>query len=664
MKTHCLLAALLLSHMQLGALAETQQDALITGSRAGQQLGKEAFLLRLVATPTAPLRIALLPPKALNRGSSVPPLPSGLSEATLNELSRLLPAWTWQSASLAPLPSPSPSVALTASSSPAPMASPQPSAQPTSSPSPAAQRQPVLEQARTETQNSSGLPHNLEIMRLSDQLGVDMALSLRVQAVDQGFWVLATLYSGADGSVLMNRKLTVSQLNAAEIATALQKEFKELKLSPPVNDIGVAGSELHLRSTPDELHAYLDDVPVGLTPLILRGLTPGEHQLRLFENEPYQVERIRVVSEPPGIMVKVNERELGRTPVDFPSELMLAGRFEVEFIAEGRDRYEAEIQVQTDPANVPVRLDELPPQRTPVTFQELANRKHVLHLLPQHTVDVLLPLNLPATGIQTAEIDAYKYAKLIVDTNVSNVELMLDNELVGETPFSANLTQGRHTISLRKNRYRNYEQELELIAGKTHALQINLRPRSADTSIFLTPTGELTPQFNIGAKYLGFGNLVRGESSELGHLYGLEVDYGWPEVFKFANTFDIGFEVSAYFFALQTASLWRNFQGLGSKMQFLRESDSIPISAALGAYANIDPTRPKLVGYLSLSRNFGDFALHLGIQTHGFNINVGYTGWENIRVGLLLYADSFFRLLSDEGESTTTFYGLQAGYSF
>ncbi len=664
-----LLTSLLLSTQlipfTLPTWAQNQQDALITGTRAGKQMGDAAFLLRLVATPSAPLRIALLPPQSLKPKGSDSTIPAGLRESLLNELSRLYPEWNWQNAELGALNSASP----VPDSTPVPMPSSstvsesvqsnRTTQQSQPSPSP---RQPILDSESMGTQ--SGLVHNLEVIQLADQIGVDLALSLRIQPVSQGVWVLATLYSGADGSVLMNRKLNLARLEANELAAALHKELSELTQTPPVNDIEATGSELHLRSTPDQLHAYLDDVPVGLTPLILRGLPPGEHQLRLFEIEPYQVERIRIVSEPPGVMVKVNQRELGRTPVDFPAELMVPGRFEVELQTEGRDRYEAEIQVQTNPANIPVRLDNLPVQRTPVTFQELANRSYVLHLLPQRAVDMLLPFNLPATGIQTADIDAYKYAKLIVNTNVSNVELMLDDELAGETPFSANLPQGRHVISLNKNRYRSFEQELELIAGKTHELKVELRPRSADTSIFLTPTGELTPQFNIAAKYLGFGNLVRDESSELGHLYGLEVDYGWPELFKFANTFDIGLEVSAYFFALQTASLWRNFQGIGGKMQFLRESDSIPISAALGAYTNIDPARPKLVGYLSLSRNFGDLALHLGIQTHGFNINVGYTGWENVRIGLLLYADSFLRLLSEPGESTTTFYGLQAGYSF
>ena len=153
--------------------------------------------------------------------------------------------------------------------------------------------------------------------------------------------------------------------------------------------------------------------------------------------------------------------------------------------------------------------------------------------------------------------------------------------------------------------------------------------------------------------------------NERAFLYGVEIDYGWPEIYQFNENFNLGLEISAAYFALQSESYFRQYPGLGTKVQFLRENDNIPISAAVGGYVTLDPEHFNTVGYLSLSRNFGDFALHLGLQTHGFNLNLGYTGWDNIRLGALVYADSFFKLLTENGErSTGTFYGLQAGYSF
>lgn len=637
-----------------------KQEALQTGVAAGKQLGDSAFLLRLVTTPHGPLRIALVA-AALNQ--------SGLSQALINQtferLSKELPDWSWQQAEL---PEPEPTTIPSSQSQAQPSGSPVPSPSPTPLPKPSASPAPAAKPTGTGSTAPDLLkiiPYNQRVMDLADAQGLDMVLNVRIEPVKKGFWVLTSLYSGADGSLLRNFKHTISTLEAQALSQALLEDLKALKSLPPVKDLSAAGGgELHLRSTPEGLHAYLDDAPIGLTPLILRQVPPGPHQLRLFEADPYLIERIRIISDPPGIMVKVNDRQLGRTPLDFPSELMVPGRYEIDLSTESRDRFEAQIQVQTKPDNIPVQLNQLPIKRTPVTFQELAQNHYTLLLAPNRAVDLLLPLNLPPGQIQKSQIDAYKYAKLKINSNISKAQVSIDKEVVGETPYSVTLSQGQHTIELAKNRFRTQNQTVVLAGGETRDLSFELKPRSTDTSIFLTPTGELTPQFNIGAKYLTFGNLTRNSQSELAHLYGIEADYGWPELYHFLNTFDIGLEVSGFLFALQSPSLFRSFQGVGAKLQLLRESDSMPISAAIGGYANIDFSHPKIVGYLSLSRNFGDFALHLGIQTHGFNLNLGYTGWENIRLGLMLYSDAFLRLLSVDDERFSTFYGLEAGYSF
>lgn len=609
--------------------ATGKQNALEIGIEAGKKYGDAAFLLRLVTTPQAPLRIGFLPPLAL---SALPTTPE-LSSQTFNQLSQELTRWNWQQVEIEP--SSQPAAKLISSNAVQPAEEP------------------------------PDLPFNQQLMSLADQHGLDMLLSVRLDAVNKGYWALISLYSGADGSLLHNAKRRLSSLTAQALSQALVAELKPVTTTPPVKDFGTAGgSEFHLRSTPPGLHAYLDDAPAGLTPLILRQLTPGQHQLRLFEPDPYLIERIRIVSDPPGVLVKVNDRQLGRTPLDFPAELMVPGRYEIDLSTESRDRFEAQIQIQTKPDNIPVQLNQLPVKRTPVTFQELAQNHYSLLLAPNRAIDLSLPLDLPAAEISSRQVDAYKYAKLKVTANVSNAQVSIDKEVVGETPYTVNLAQGQHTIQLSKKSFRTQEQTLVLDAGEVKDANFVLRPRSTDTSIFLTPTAELTPMLNIGAKYLTFGNLTHNSQTELAHLYGLEIDYGWPDLVHFLDTFDLGLELSGFVYAMQTASLFRNYQGLGAKLQLLRENDQIPISAAIGTYLNIDFSRPKIVGFLSLSRNFGDFALHLGLQTHGFNLNLGYTGFENIRLGLLLYSDTFFKLLSESDESLSTFYGLEAGYSF
>ncbi len=510
---------------------------------------------------------------------------------------------------------------------------------------------------------TEGMLYNDEIAKLAATHQKDVIFFVSAEDLGNKRWLLLRAYAGVQGKVLHSTKI-----NAGEDSGTTQKEIEDFlahpAISPAVNTLSPVNNELRLDTTPGDMHVYLGDRIVGLSPLIIRGLATEPTELKIFEQVPYQITKIKIISTPPGVEVFVNDEKQGTTPIEFPPELRGPGTYDIRFNSE--DEYEAEIQIQTDPDAIPVQLNDSKIQRTPVSFQELDKTFYTLTLHPYRPVTVVKPVD-PDT--QRIHVNAYKYGKLILNTSVKDAEVELNNEIVGETPYSNNLPQGKHLLKVSKNRYRTREESLILEPGETRELFLELEPRSADTSIFLTPTGEITPQINIATKYLTFGRLESTFAedpyvNEWAHLYGVEVDYGWPEIYRFSDNFTLGLEFSAAYFALQTATRFRQYPALGTKLQFLREGDSIPISAAVGGYVTLDPARINTVGYLSLSRNFGDFALHLGLQTHGFNLNFGYTGWDNIRLGALVYADSFFKLLGENAENTGTFYGLQAGYSF
>lgn len=581
------------------------QEVLITGTETGRQLGEEAFLLELLTNAHGPLRIGLLPLQSLTPKS--PDL-----NALQQELPEVLNTQTgqaWKNLSQSP--------------------------------------QKVFNQS---------------LIEIADAQKLDAILLLEVQANDSNYWILSNYYSGANGEVLASKKISLPELSAEALGREIQKLLKSHP-DPRIHDMDTPGnSELRVRTIPEGLYVYLDNQAVGLSPLIIRNVSAGSHELKLSEHQDYTIQKLQIVSTPPGVNVSWNKEFVGQTPVNLDPSYRQSGRHTLNL--SHIEDFEAEIRIQTEPEGLKVHLDDLPIQRTPVSFQELDKSEYILEIEPLISSTMTLPLEIKPQSLQVQNINAYKYSRLIIDTSVTNARVEIDGEYVGETPFTTQLPQGEHHIEISKNRYRDVEKTLVLEAGETRELNLKLDPRSADTSIFLTPTGELTPQLNIAAKYLGFGNIVRNENEELSHLYGVEIDYGWPNLYTFDQTFELGFEISAFMYALQSASFWRPFPGLGAKLQFLREGDRIPISAALGAYASLNPNRGQLVGYLSLSRNFGDFALHLGLQTHGFNLNFGYTGWENVRIGALVYSDAFLNLLAEENESSTTFFGAQLGYSF
>ncbi|MBF2055206.1 MAG: PEGA domain-containing protein [Candidatus Sericytochromatia bacterium] len=522
-----------------------------------------------------------------------------------------------------------------------------------------------LQTALPELQHIQSQPRilsNQRLLALADEVRLDLVIQPKLIALEDRHWLMLSVYSGPAGEVVQNTSHTLAQADPQTITDVIQSTLKDLAPSVPIHDWqqpDVQLGELHLRTRPEGMQVHLNQRAVGLTPLFIRGLEQGEHLVQVQENIAYQVKRIQVISSPPGVQVEINGKNRGLTPLDFPAELLGSGTYQLRF--KSADTFKAEIRVQTQPEQVPVQLNNLPVQRSPVSFQELTQTEHTLTLLPYSAVKVRKPFSIAPQEAQTLEINAYKSARLNIETAISGAQLYLDGELAGDTPYTSHLAQGQYSLKISKTRYRTQERLIELQPGESHDLFYTLTPRSTDTSIFLTPTGELSGQFNLGIKYLGFGNL---EPDSLAHLYGLEVDYGWPSLYQFADTFDIGLGISGFAFSLHSQNIWRRFQGLGTKLQFLRESDSIPISAAIGTYLSLDPEHNAWVGYLSLSRNFGDFALHLGLQTHGFNLNFGYTGWDHLRLGAIVYADSFLRLLAEDNESSSTFYGLQLGYSF
>lgn len=503
---------------------------------------------------------------------------------------------------------------------------------------------------------------NLSVMTLADDARLDLIVQAKITAAAGRYWLMLSVYSGPSGEVILSTSRTFATLDPQEIGTAIQDLLAALQPELAIHDLEGAGTEageLHLRTRPEGMQVYLDEAAVGISPLFIRGIAQGEHLIQVQENIPYQVSRIQIISSPPGVQVEVNGRSRGQTPLDLPPELLGPGSYQLRL--NSAEAFDAEIRVLTQPDQVPVKLNQLPVQRSPVSFQSLKSTEHTLTLLPYHAVQVRKPVSIASGETSTLEINAYKSSRLTVETSLSGAQLELNGEWVGDTPYTSHLAQGQHRLKLSKARYRTQEHLIELQAGESHRFFYKLTPRSTDTSIFLTPTGELSGQLNLGVKYLGFGSLERGS---LAHLYGIEADYGWPSLYRFADTFDIGLGISGFAFSLNSQTIWRRFQGLGTKIQFLRESDSIPISAAVGTYLSLDPEHSAWVGYFSLSRNFGDFAIHLGLQTHGFNLNFGYTGWDHVRLGGVVYSDSFLRLLAEGEESSSTFYGLQLGYSF
>jgi hypothetical protein len=511
--------------------------------------------------------------------------------------------------------------------------------------------------------------HQKAYQELTDTGAVDLIVSSHFYPVGKRYWGVLKISHGGDGRTLKLVKIEIlPPFDSQKIATQLINAFDFIPLAATVGGIydgpeANTGSELHLRTTPPDLDLYLNGDPVGKTPLILRHLKAQAYDLEMSEVRPYQITRLRLNSEPPDLPVHLNQRLIGKTPLNLPKELLTPGDYTLEL--ETNQPFVASLEVQTAPDGVAVEIQGVGMRRTPVTFEQLRSKKIQLKLTPLRPVKVHQKLVLETNQQQNLHIDLYKMSKLIVESPELGAQIWLDGEQVGETPFSQTLPQGFHQLELRKNRFKTYRSMLTLDPGELQEYFVVLEPKNVDSSIFLIPTGESSSGLQVSSRYLGFSSFTNTTTDQSGpaHFLSTEVTYGWPSLSRW-NFFDFGLSAGAFLGGLNTPEGWRSLQGIGGKLQILRESNSIPVSMALASYINIDLAQPKLVGAISLSRNFFDFALHLGLQTHGTSVGIGYTGIDRFSLGLSIFSDGFFKLFTNPGQEMGTFYGIQAGYSF
>lgn len=510
--------------------------------------------------------------------------------------------------------------------------------------------------------------HQKAYQQLTDTGSVDLIVSSHFYPVGKRYWGVLKVSHGGDGRTLKLIKIEVQPpFDGEKIAAQLIAALDLLPLAETVGGIydgpETMGSELHLRTTPPNLDLYLNGDPVGKTPLILRHLKAQAYDLQMSEVRPYQITRLRLNSEPPDIPVRLNQRLVGKTPLNLPKELLTPGDYTLEL--DTNQPFVASLEIQTAPDGVAVEIQGIGMRRTPVTFEQLRNKKIELKLTPLRPVQVHQKMVLETNQTQNIHIDLYKMSKLIIESTELGAQVWLDGEQVGETPFSQTLPQGFHQMELRKNRFKIYRSSLTLDPGELQEYFVVLAPKNVDSSIFLIPTGESSGGLQVSTRYLGFSSFTDSAANLSGsaHLLSTEVTYGWPSLYRW-NFFDLGLSAGAFLGGLNTPGGWQSLQGLGGKLQILRESNSIPVSVAVASYINIDFAHPKWVGALSLSRNFFDFALHLGLQTHGTSVGIGYTGIDRLSLGVSIFSDGFFKLLTNPGQEIGTFYGVQAGYSF
>lgn len=515
-----------------------------------------------------------------------------------------------------------------------------------------------------------GPPTNQQIIQLALSSASDVIICGNITQAGNQYWVWLKAMSGANGYVLDHHQRSAPNLDYQQLQKWIEEWLKAADWShwtPGIVDIGTHqdSGTLRVETSPEQIHFKLNQKPLGQTPLLLRHLPPGEHWIEVAETYPFEVSRLKISSEPSGLPVKINGVGQGITPLTLNQNVFTkAGDYLIEM--DTNARFKARIEIQTRPEGIAVQINGSTINRTPIVFQNLGDQKLWLQIHENQIRRIRQPITIHPHTQQQVFLELYKPGQILLNSSEANTEVFIDNEKMGETPFSSQISPGNHIIELKKLRFIAEKKDLHITPGKTHEYSFLMRSaRSLDTSTFLVPTAQISQQVNIGARYFGFGQYTAlNQPAENIHLFGVEADYGLPDLFKPNDWMNVGISFGAFFYVWQGERSGHTLQGPTFKVQLLREGNEVPVSAAIGGYWNIGTFQPGPVGFIAFSRSFSDFMFHFGIQTHGINANLDYTGIANLKLGAAVFLDSFFGVLTGPNESMGPLYGVTAGYSF
>jgi len=161
----------------------------------------------------------------------------------------------------------------------------------------------------------------------------------------------------------------------------------------------------------------------------------------------------------------------------------------------------AYIQVSSNPTNSMACLDHYTCNATPTTFTTTPNSAHVITFYkdgylsfttePVYTSSPNVTTNLMVT---LASVPS-QTGSLNLDANPTNADIWLDNLYYGTTPqIIGGLSQGSHTLLLRKAGYYDYTESFMIVAGETSTKDPTLTPYTkssgyGDIQIQSYPTG-------------------------------------------------------------------------------------------------------------------------------------------------------------------------------
>ncbi len=545
-----------------------------------------------------------------------------------------------------------------------------------------------------EKYTSSDLLDSDKIISIGSDNNVDVVLTGSLVKLDNDILINIRLAETVIGKIVFDKQYFIKQNEENKLVDQIVNDLENFitnldKSNFNIYDFRSGNSQIKIRSTPSQSKIAIDGIEIGKTPLIAKNVSETQHTIESWREQEGTIKDLTITSNDQQIFqFKYNDKIYNENTVDI-TDLDQSETYSFEIIAkpEGNEKVKNrpkvsdvqydlrkfKLELATDPNNMQVNIDGKVAGTTPLTINDFGNGKHTINITKRKLFVFSKIINSNADKISHVDFNLFKLGRVLISTIPSNAEIYFNNQKIGNSPKSIDLPIGSHNLSINKEGYETQTYSVNVAENKTNELNVNLSSlRNVDTNISFLPTASVDDTLGLSAFFMSLGQYsVNDTSKSISYLYGAEANYGFKNIYKLGDYFNFGAQVGAFYNKLNTFSTTRDFssnQGVGAKLQFITQSETIPVSLAIGGFYNFNyDVQHQLNGYLTASRDFGFLSVHLGVQAQPFrlsaiNLNINYNKFYRLKLGAAVLID--FGLLADRpGEYITPLFALTAGYN-
>ncbi|MFN8578752.1 MAG: PEGA domain-containing protein [Candidatus Sericytochromatia bacterium] len=536
-----------------------------------------------------------------------------------------------------------------------------------------------------------------QIIPIGLKTGADLVLTGVISKMGEDIVFNMRLSETVIGKVLLDKQYFSEKNDFSNIIENIETDLTEFITNLKDYDVDIynlnsGNSLIRVKSIPSGAKVALDGVEIGKTPLSLKNISDKEHLIETWLEKDGIIKDFNLLSEDNKLFqFKFDDKLYTESIIEIDNLKRSPEGYNFEIVANpddkgiGRERPKAtdikydlrrfKMEIFTEPQNLQVVLDDKDIGASPISIDKILPGKHNIKLAKKKLIVFKKLIDSSKNKITELDFNMFKLGRLLVSSTPKRAEIFVNNEKLGETPKSVDLPFGEHDIEIRRDGYKNETYKVNIEEGKTNELNINLSSlRNVDTNISILPTASVDDILGISGMFLSLGQYNSSDNKLKGltYLYGGEINYGFRNIFSIGEYFNFSTQIGAFYNKLSPFTLNIDFpsnQGLGGKIQFLNQSDTIPVSAAIGAFYNFNNSVSRqLNGYLAISRDFKFISVHLGVQAQPFrlsavNLSINYNRFYRVKFGASVLID--FGLLADKpNEYITPLFGLTAGYNF